>query len=359
MIKFTHNGGPILIDVHPDDRMTYAQWHIKDYLGGIRELKPDQVGIYSIILSLLYGEMGRLRDDDKFIAAHCNCEIRYYRRIKEVLLATNKIFEADGYLYNNRAMAEIAKFCEMQKRKREAAVLREQRKRVVGADRPAELVDECASRASQAPDRSASGAPYARPVLVSSAAPAPVGYLSGNDKTEKLNEINGHITTAVVLLCQNETTADAEPRIYKEKELELDKEEEEIESTPLVEVAADGVDLNAITKTPARVKGTRLPEAWKLPRSWGVWAIETYVATETQIRREADMFRDYWIAKTGRGSTKADWYATWRNWIRGKNWSERAPSSFVQPQGSDLLLVPAVESPWAAVWDNRSEASDD
>ena len=34
-----------------------------------------------------------------------------------------------------------------------------------------------------------------------------------------------------------------------------------------------------------------------------------------EINDEADRFRNYWSAKSGRGSTKLDWEATWCNWI--------------------------------------------
>ena len=32
--------------------------------------------------------------------------------------------------------------------------------------------------------------------------------------------------------------------------------------------------------------------------------------------REAERFRDYWTGKAGKDGRKADWPATWRNWIR-------------------------------------------
>ena len=62
-------------------------------------------------------------------------------------------------------------------------------------------------------------------------------------------------------------------------------------------------------------KGERLPEGWQLPRSWGQWAFEEGMPIE-EIRRQADMFRDYWHGLPGARGRKADWQATWRNWIR-------------------------------------------
>ena len=73
-------------------------------------------------------------------------------------------------------------------------------------------------------------------------------------------------------------------------------------------------------------RGSRLPRDWQLPRPWGQRAVDAGMA-ETRVRSEAEVFRDYWIAKPGKDGTKLDWEATWRNWI--KRCLER--QSFQQP----------------------------
>lgn len=62
-------------------------------------------------------------------------------------------------------------------------------------------------------------------------------------------------------------------------------------------------------------KATRLSPDWALPKSWGEWATENGLS-EDDARREADRFRDYWLAKSGKDAAKLDWQATWRNWVR-------------------------------------------
>lgn len=62
-------------------------------------------------------------------------------------------------------------------------------------------------------------------------------------------------------------------------------------------------------------RGKRLPADWRLPESWGAWAIAQGMA-EPAVRAESARFADYWHAVAGRGATKLDWFATWRNWIR-------------------------------------------
>lgn len=84
-------------------------------------------------------------------------------------------------------------------------------------------------------------------------------------------------------------------------------------ASPLA-IVADPVQPPAEKPKPAS-NGTRLPTDWALSQELGEWALIEGL-TRDQIRREADSFRDYWIAQPGARGRKADWPATWRNWIR-------------------------------------------
>lgn len=63
------------------------------------------------------------------------------------------------------------------------------------------------------------------------------------------------------------------------------------------------------------VRATRISSDW-----WPSQADWEFAAREgmsdNAIDREAARFRDHWLAKSGRDAAKADWSATWRNWIR-------------------------------------------
>ncbi|MDF0506577.1 hypothetical protein POK33_38145 [Burkholderia cenocepacia] len=76
-------------------------------------------------------------------------------------------------------------------------------------------------------------------------------------------------------------------------------------------------------------RGTRLPEDWSLKQEYldatvamtakladelpdwkgGAWTVQHTLF-------EAEKFRDYWVAKSGKDATKRDWPGTWRNWVR-------------------------------------------
>lgn len=73
---------------------------------------------------------------------------------------------------------------------------------------------------------------------------------------------------------------------------------------------------------PKLKRKTRLPDNWFLPKDWGDWAIDQGL-TESEIRTEAECFADHWRSK---GETRADWQATWRNWIRRRKTFDRRPA---------------------------------
>lgn len=80
----------------------------------------------------------------------------------------------------------------------------------------------------------------------------------------------------------------------------------------------------------ATAQGTRLPADWALPRSWGEWALshaseQGHALSADAVRATAEKFRDFWVAKPGKDGRKADWEATWRNWIRRE--LERQPAA--------------------------------
>lgn len=69
-------------------------------------------------------------------------------------------------------------------------------------------------------------------------------------------------------------------------------------------------------KNVPRKRATQLPDGWKpTPEPELVKAVGGDVAA----RRELEKFRDYWAAQGGAKGRKADWQATWRNWLRNSH----------------------------------------
>ena len=68
-------------------------------------------------------------------------------------------------------------------------------------------------------------------------------------------------------------------------------------------------------------RGERLSEDWVMPIEWLEEALEYrtpegQALTKKEVINEAGRFADYWRAQPGAKGRKANWKATWRNWIR-------------------------------------------
>lgn len=79
------------------------------------------------------------------------------------------------------------------------------------------------------------------------------------------------------------------------------------------------------TRNRQEPKGTkegeaRSPSGSRLPTDWQPSEADSEFAKanrpDLDVKAEADKFRDYWHGLAGADARKADWSATWRNWIR-------------------------------------------
>lgn len=124
-----------------------------------------------------------------------------------------------------------------------------------------------------------------------------------------------------------DTEADADKEVVKE-----------LEAVGRGHAATDASPAATPTSMPSRAKtATRLPDDWILPKAWGEWALqERPDMAANEVRKEAEVFADYWRAKAGADARKADWQATWRNWVRrcdGRKASARGASMSQQHTG--------------------------
>lgn len=62
---------------------------------------------------------------------------------------------------------------------------------------------------------------------------------------------------------------------------------------------------------PAQARGSRIPDDFTPDPS-----VALALIPDLDVEAEAAKFADFWRGKTGQGATKADWPATWRNWVR-------------------------------------------
>jgi hypothetical protein len=75
-----------------------------------------------------------------------------------------------------------------------------------------------------------------------------------------------------------------------------------------------------VVKSGAAKRGTRLPDDWLRSDSDKAWQAEQGIPDEL-AREWTAAFKDHFRAATGANSTKRDWSAAWRNWMR-REWRD-------------------------------------
>jgi len=80
-------------------------------------------------------------------------------------------------------------------------------------------------------------------------------------------------------------------------------------------VVPKGTTQTGSLRSPAAAKrGTRLPDGWQPSTELVNQMHQECPAVD--LRSEHRVFADYWAAQPGQRGIKADWDATWRNWMR-------------------------------------------
>lgn len=111
-------------------------------------------------------------------------------------------------------------------------------------------------------------------------------------------------------------------------------------------VTAPDTDTDTDTKKEKRVVAAQERSPTKRATRWGASdpVPPEWLAEANQIRTKANLspvdpaleaarFVDFWAAKSGKDATKADWHATWRNWIRNSRGGAAPNGSARIPMG--------------------------
>lgn len=108
-----------------------------------------------------------------------------------------------------------------------------------------------------------------------------------------------------------------------------------LEQTPSKSVAYTETDTEELETSSSSLKpqarGTKLPDDFKPTTEMVSWARAEGLADDFTKSQHAK-FIDYWIAQPGAKGRKADWPATWRNWMR--NAAERQPARTAPTTGA-------------------------
>lgn len=125
------NGGP---PIDTDAKLRWVKVNITEILEGIEELSWEQRGYYLTALFKMYARMGGLPADKYEGAKAMRCDVRFFQRLRDQIVATGKFYIEDGLLKNSRVEREIADYVREHKKRRDAAIEREQRRREAEAE---------------------------------------------------------------------------------------------------------------------------------------------------------------------------------------------------------------------------------
>ena len=77
---------------------------------------------------------------------------------------------------------------------------------------------------------------------------------------------------------------------------------------------SEDTSLRSVAPLAPKTKGTRLSDAWVLPKAYGDWALEKGLPRD-RIMIEADKMKN-WSINAGKTGVKVDWFAAWKNWVQ-------------------------------------------
>lgn len=108
-------------------------------------------------------------------------------------------------------------------------------------------------------------------------------------------------------------------RVSKHRKKELSNAE--CNATSNAKALAQSLDReDKIREDSKATKGTRWQKGFALPHEWVEFCKkERYDLDPSKV---FESFTDYWVSVAGSKGIKADWFATWRNWIRNQKSSD-------------------------------------
>ncbi|SEP58114.1 Uncharacterized conserved protein YdaU, DUF1376 family [Pseudomonas sp. NFACC02] len=157
-------------------------------------------------------------------------------------------------------------------------------------------------------------------------------------KTKQEPKANPEETQPVISDNPEETGSKANQEPITNNQIDQDQE---ICAATAAPAPAENLQKIIVPDQPKSSRGTRLPADWTLPQEWRDWAAAN--RSDISVDLEADKFRDHWHAATGTKATKADWLATWRNWVRNANTSRNVHAFPAKSRYTNLPQVNADE----------------
>lgn len=89
------------------NKLPFIRWYASDFLAGTRGMKASEVGIYTILLNLMYEQCKPLPIDIDYLSGQCGCRKQVFIKALEKLKLHDKIIIKDDGLWNERVHKEF------------------------------------------------------------------------------------------------------------------------------------------------------------------------------------------------------------------------------------------------------------
>lgn len=102
----------------------WIKFFTSDFLTGVADLEADEIGVYTVILALIWDRGAPIADDPSWLARRAGTSTRRFNQIKARLVTLGKLQLRGGMIGNARALAEVARRDGKSEQARNAALQR-------------------------------------------------------------------------------------------------------------------------------------------------------------------------------------------------------------------------------------------
>lgn len=85
----------------------WVKWYAEKFLQGIVGLSIEEIGVYSVLLNMIYETNAPVREDVPRLSARCRMRPTSFLKVLESLDAMGKLIRVDGLISNPRAEKEL------------------------------------------------------------------------------------------------------------------------------------------------------------------------------------------------------------------------------------------------------------
>jgi len=97
----------------------FYKTYTRDLLSSTAGLPFETKAVFRLVLDLIYFHGGKLVDDPRYIAGNLGCSVRFWKKYRQILIDSGKLYLDGQFIMNSRATKEMESLAKLQKTKSE------------------------------------------------------------------------------------------------------------------------------------------------------------------------------------------------------------------------------------------------